>query len=75
MTPNPAHLDALQVREKAPQGRGEHGAVTRLDAIEGCPMIIAYYFMWSTSSPAPEQCEGCTFSTTHINQVDTKETL
>jgi hypothetical protein len=22
-------------------------------------MLIAYYFMWHTGHPAPEQCEGC----------------
>lgn len=48
---------------------GEHGTVTLLDAFEGRRMLIAYYFMWSTGKPAAEQCEGCTFSTTHINEL------
>ncbi len=39
---------------------GPHGAVTLLDAFEGRRMLIAYYFMWYTGRPAPEQCEGCT---------------
>jgi predicted dithiol-disulfide oxidoreductase (DUF899 family) len=39
---------------------GEHGAVTLSDAFEGRRMLIAYYFMWHTGHPAPEQCEGCT---------------
>ncbi len=47
---------------------GEQGAVTLLDAFEGRRMLIAYYFMWSTGKPAAEQCEGCTFSTTHIKE-------
>ena len=38
---------------------GERGAVTLLDAFEGRRMLIAYYFMWHTGHPAPEQCEGC----------------
>jgi predicted dithiol-disulfide oxidoreductase (DUF899 family) len=38
---------------------GEHGAVTLLDVFEGRQMLIAYYFMWHTGRPAPEQCEGC----------------
>ena len=40
---------------------GERGAVTLLDAFEGRRMLIAYYFMWHTGHPAPEQCEGCTW--------------
>ncbi len=39
---------------------GERGAVTLLDVFEGRRMLIAYYFMWHTGHPAPEQCEGCT---------------
>src|SRR5215472_10780919 len=37
---------------------GEHGAVTLLNVFEGRRMLIAYYFMWHTGRPAPEQCEG-----------------
>ena len=48
---------------------GERGEVTLLDAFEGRRMLIAYYFMWHTGRPAAEQCEGCTFSTTHINEL------
>ena len=48
---------------------GERGPVTLLDAFEGRRMLIAYYFMWHTGRPAAEQCEGCTFSTTHINEL------
>ncbi len=48
---------------------GAQGAVRLLDAFEGRRMLIAYYFMWSTGKPAAEQCEGCTFSTTHIHEL------
>ena len=48
---------------------GEGGTVTLLDAFEGRQMLIAYYFMWHTGRPAAEQCEGCTFSTAHINEL------
>ncbi len=48
---------------------GERGAVTLFDAFEGRQILIAYYFMWSTGKPAAEQCEGCTFSTTHIKEL------
>ena len=49
---------------------GERGAVTLLDAFEGRRMLIAYYFMWSDGRPAPEQCEGCTFFTTQVRELD-----
>ena len=42
---------------------GERGVLTLLDAFEGRRMLIAYYFMWHTGHPAPEQCEGCTWVT------------
>jgi predicted dithiol-disulfide oxidoreductase (DUF899 family) len=45
---------------------GPDGQLTLLDAFEGRPQLIAYYFMWYPGQPAPEQCEGCTFFTTQI---------
>ncbi len=48
---------------------GETGAVTLLDAFEGHRMLIAYYFMWHTGHPAPEQCEGCTWVTSHVHEL------
>jgi predicted dithiol-disulfide oxidoreductase (DUF899 family) len=48
---------------------GEGGAVTLLDAFEGRRMLIAYYFMWHTGHPAPEQCEGCTFYTSQVREL------
>src|SRR5579864_8661340 len=48
---------------------GERGAVTLLDAFEGRRMLIAYYFMWHTGHPAPEQCEGCTWVTTQVREL------
>jgi predicted dithiol-disulfide oxidoreductase (DUF899 family) len=45
------------------------GAVTLLDAFEGRRMLIAYYFMWYTGKPAPEQCEGCTWFTTQVREL------
>ena len=43
---------------------GERGAVALLDAFEERRMLIAYYSMWHTGKPAPEQCEGCTWVAT-----------
>jgi predicted dithiol-disulfide oxidoreductase (DUF899 family) len=43
--------------------------VPLIDLFDGRSQLIAYYFMWHTGRPAAEQCEGCTFSTTHINEL------
>jgi predicted dithiol-disulfide oxidoreductase (DUF899 family) len=48
---------------------GERGAVTLLDTFEERRMLIAYYFMWHTGHPAPEQCEGCTWVTSHVREL------
>ena len=48
---------------------GEHGPVTLLDAFEGRRLLIAYYFMWHTGKPAPEQCEGCTWVTSQVREL------
>src|SRR5688572_32232015 len=48
---------------------GERGTVTLLDAFEGRRLLIAYYFMWHTGKPAPEQCEGCTFFTSQVREL------
>src|SRR5580692_2233870 len=48
---------------------GPNGPVTLLDAFEGRRMLIAYYFMWHTGHPAPEQCEGCTWVTTQVREL------
>src|SRR5437763_15367393 len=48
---------------------GARGAVTLLDVFEGRRMLIAYYFMWHTGRPAPEQCEGCTSFTSQVREL------
>ena len=48
---------------------GERVVVTLLDAFEGRRMLIAYYFMWHTGHPAPEQCEGCTWVTSQVHEL------
>jgi predicted dithiol-disulfide oxidoreductase (DUF899 family) len=48
---------------------GERGAVTLLDVFEGRRMLLAYYFMWYTGHPAPEQCEGCTWVTSQVREL------
>ena len=48
---------------------GERGHVTLLDVFEGRRMLIAYYFMWQSGRPAPEQCEGCTLYTSQVREL------
>src|SRR5271157_5956390 len=48
---------------------GDRGPMTLLDAFEGRRMLVAYYFMWHTGRPAPEQCEGCTFVTSQVREL------
>src|SRR5262245_26593540 len=48
---------------------GPAGPVTLLDAFEGRSQLIAYYFMWHTGHSAAEQCEGCTWCTTHVAEL------
>jgi predicted dithiol-disulfide oxidoreductase (DUF899 family) len=48
---------------------GPHGPVALLDTFEGRRQLIAYYFMWHTGHPAPEQCEGCTWVTTQVREL------
>src|SRR5688500_16985715 len=45
------------------------GPVTLLETFEGRQQLIAYYFMWYASRPAADQCEGCTWVTTHIGEL------
>jgi predicted dithiol-disulfide oxidoreductase (DUF899 family) len=48
---------------------GPNGPLTLLDTFEGREQLIAYYFMWHTGHPAPEQCEGCTWVTTQVREL------
>lgn len=48
---------------------GSDGPLTLLDAFEGRKQLVAYYFMWHPGHPAPEQCEGCTWVTTQVQEL------
>jgi predicted dithiol-disulfide oxidoreductase (DUF899 family) len=48
---------------------GPDGPVTLLDAFEGRRQLIAYFHMWHTGHPAPEQCEGCTFFNGQVREL------
>jgi predicted dithiol-disulfide oxidoreductase (DUF899 family) len=49
---------------------GPGGPVTLLDAFEGRRQLIAYYFMWDPGQPAAAQCEGCTWFTSQVGELD-----
>ncbi len=48
---------------------GPDGPVTLLDAFEGRRQLLAYYFMWNAGKSAPDQCEGCTWVTTQVQEL------
>lgn len=48
---------------------GPDGPVTLLDAFDGRRQLIAYYFMWHPGHTATEQCEGCTWVTSQVQEL------
>jgi predicted dithiol-disulfide oxidoreductase (DUF899 family) len=48
---------------------GANGPVSLLDAFEDRRQLIAYYFMWHTGHPAQDQCQGCTWVTSHMGEL------
>jgi predicted dithiol-disulfide oxidoreductase (DUF899 family) len=61
-------LPMVEVDPKTPV-IGANGPVTLLDTFEGRQQLIAYYFMWQKGRPAQEQCQGCTWVTTHMVEL------
>ncbi|NEE27947.1 DUF899 domain-containing protein, partial [Streptomyces sp. SID7982] len=49
---------------------GPDGPVTLLDAFEGRRQLIAYYFMWHDGHEAADQCEGCTWVTNQVRELE-----
>jgi predicted dithiol-disulfide oxidoreductase (DUF899 family) len=48
---------------------GADGPVPLIDIFDGRSQLISYFHMWHTGKPAPEQCEGCTFFTGHVQEL------
>ena len=48
---------------------GAAGPVPLADVFAGRSQLIAYFHMWHPGRPAAEQCEGCTFSTSHMTEL------
>ncbi|GAA4794688.1 DUF899 family protein [Actinomycetospora chlora] len=61
-------LPAVEVDPATPLV-GAQGPTTLLDAFEGRRQLIAYYFMWYPGAAAADQCEGCTWITSHTGEL------
>jgi len=61
-------LPMVEVEGSTPLN-GPNGQIRLLDAFEGRRLLVAYYFMWHPGHPAAEQCEGCTWVTSHISEL------
>ncbi len=48
---------------------GADGPVSLIDIFDGRSQLITYFHMWHAGKPAAEQCEGCTFNTSHIDDL------
>jgi predicted dithiol-disulfide oxidoreductase (DUF899 family) len=48
---------------------GADGPVSLIDVFDGRSQLLAYFQMWHTGKVAAQQCEGCTFSTSHITEL------
>ncbi|MFW6599072.1 DUF899 family protein [Propionibacteriaceae bacterium Y2011] len=48
---------------------GPDGPVRLIDTFEGRSQLITYYFMWHPGHPAVEQCEGCTWNNTQVDDL------
>jgi predicted dithiol-disulfide oxidoreductase (DUF899 family) len=47
---------------------GAKGPLSLLETFEGRRQLIAYYFMWHSGRPAQDQCQGCTWVTSHLHE-------
>jgi predicted dithiol-disulfide oxidoreductase (DUF899 family) len=61
-------LPMVEVDASAPL-IGAGGETTLWDAFEGRTQLIAYFHMWHAGHSTAAQCEGCTFSTSHITEL------
>jgi predicted dithiol-disulfide oxidoreductase (DUF899 family) len=48
---------------------GADGTVPLIDVFDGRSQLVAYFHMWHPGRPAAEQCEGCTFNTSHVDEL------
>lgn len=48
---------------------GPQGLVPLIDVFDGRRQLIVYYFMWNQGAPAHQQCEGCTWCATQVDEL------
>ncbi len=48
---------------------GPDGPVRLIDTFGGRRQLITYYFMWYPGRPSAEQCEGCTWNNTQLDEL------
>lgn len=61
-------LPVVEVDPSTPLIGGD-GPVPLIDTFGGRQQLITYYFMWYPGRPAPEQCEGCTWNNTQLQEL------
>jgi predicted dithiol-disulfide oxidoreductase (DUF899 family) len=48
---------------------GAGGPVPLIDVFDDRSQLVVYFHMWHTGKPAAQQCEGCTFNTSHVTEL------
>ena len=48
---------------------GPNGSVSLLATFEGRQRLIAYFMMWRAGKPYEQQCDGCTFYTSQVQEL------
>jgi len=63
------HLPMTQVPDDATAG-GPNGPIPFAHIFEGRRMLLAYFHMWHDGEPWERQCEGCTFTASHLLRLE-----
>jgi predicted dithiol-disulfide oxidoreductase (DUF899 family) len=48
---------------------GAQGPMPLIDVFEGRTQLLVYFHMWHDGKPAAQQCEGCSFFTSHAREL------
>jgi predicted dithiol-disulfide oxidoreductase (DUF899 family) len=62
-------LPMTQVPDDATAG-GPNGPIPFAHIFEGRRMLLAYFHMWHDGEPWERQCEGCTFTASHLLRLE-----
>jgi len=61
-------LPMVEVDPRTPL-TGAGGRVPLIDVFDGRSQLVVYFHMWHPGRPTAEQCEGCTFNTSHVTEL------